>query len=1223
MFNFKKPLFILFFTIFACQIAFASSVNRFKALPPFTAASVKSNVLLVMDYSGSMKWPAHRQNYSSEVYDPSEEYFGYFEYDKYYKYNETEQYWEVETNPPSPFTPLSGELSSDSIFPGNFLNFITTSRFDSALKTLTGGSAECPNGKNYCIINAKRISYGSYKIETNYAKYTFKVGSNNTNVHISLNKGWNKPYTTIFKSRKVRVKTNKDKVNGIIQENFDKLRFGFMVYSKDRNGSNQHGLIKYGFNENNMDDLISEIVNTKPYGNTYTGEALETAYNYLRHDGLTGSNSSYLHKKTIKDPFYEKTGDGSISPAPCRKNFIVLISDGKWNGKKDPDEWAKKLHTEDLRTDKDGAGADIFPGKQAVNIFSLFVFANDIKGEQGMKTVAAFGNFKDKSGCSNNNPYGFNLGYDSKYNQFPRKNCNPLGTYNSCCSEWDADGDGNPDAFFKADNGQAMVEALSKIFEQIKQGTASGTSIGLTTKTSAQRTILNQAAFYPERKFKDKKSVFWTGDLVGEWFAISKLKDESGNEKFIQNIREDTNNNYILDITEDRILDYFVEEGSLVIKAYDSNIFGTIDDPTTPDETYSTLSEVPNLIDYGKELEKTHFSKRKIYSVDKDNNLNEFKVDNSDLFKPLLGTDPSEYHSRLIISSGSPDYKKLINYVKGEDFSGTRSRATSNLPTPNIWKLGDIAYSSPAVVNYDDYSIIYVGSNDGMLHAFRTGFVKKNGKKFHPYKLCDDKLSNSHGQIGKEEWAFIPKDALPYLRYMADPKYDHIYTVDMMPYIIRTESKIILIGGMRLGGGCGEGLVSPPSDTDPVGRSAYFALDITDPLNPQYLWRYTHKNLGFSYSGPAHIVRKDSSGKNYHYVLFASGPTSHDGKTNQTLRIFTVDLFSGSEMDVYGENPGELKLTNSFGGRLFNEGLDVNKDGQTDFVFLGYTDNAHLSYKEMTGGVIKIYTGSENPSNWVYSKNFLPAPVSENPVVSPIMASDNSSKAAPYPYLFFGTGRYFTGNDQTQNVPGNVNYLYGIPFDYDENNNKITANTVSVIKNRDNLTCENLRNITTKPMEAAWKIPLMGSKGSFFRERCYSVPSVKNAGTTNINTTVFFTTSMPTNALCECGGRSRVWALNGITGHGSSWLPSDCTSSEQDDFINKYLETAFKYMAQLSMGNIKNISNDKINDKTIEAEEKEEGASDFLSGVASEAGGQLVDEFNLDSGYNLLYWKEW
>lgn len=121
--------------------------------------------------------------------------------------------------------------------------------------------------------------------------------------------------------------------------------------------------------------------------------------------------------------------------------------------------------------------------------------------------------------------------------------------------------------------------------------------------------------------------------------------------------------------------------------------------------------------------------------------------------------------------------------------------------------------------------MIFVGANDGMLHAFKD---------------CD----------GSEAWAFIPPDLLPVLKYLGPTGNAHTYYIDFSPTIytfdadkdgnIETGDKVILLFGLRRGGG----ITTAPISTDAAGY--LYALDITNPLQPIFLMSIdkTQKRVG-------------------------------------------------------------------------------------------------------------------------------------------------------------------------------------------------------------------------------------------------------------------------------------------------------------------------------------------------------------------------------------------
>lgn len=115
--------------------------------------------------------------------------------------------------------------------------------------------------------------------------------------------------------------------------------------------------------------------------------------------------------------------------------------------------------------------------------------------------------------------------------------------------------------------------------------------------------------------------------------------------------------------------------------------------------------------------------------------------------------------------------------------------------------------------------MIYVGTNDGILHAFNA-------------------------DTGEEAWGFVPPYLVPQLRN----GYPNVRTqgVDGTPvvkeiYYERSSTALmddaswhtVLVVGLRRGGG------------------AYVALDVTDPYNPSFLWQFTDVDLWHASGTPA------------------------------------------------------------------------------------------------------------------------------------------------------------------------------------------------------------------------------------------------------------------------------------------------------------------------------------------------------------------------------------
>src|SRR5207253_2712404 len=122
-----------------------------------------------------------------------------------------------------------------------------------------------------------------------------------------------------------------------------------------------------------------------------------------------------------------------------------------------------------------------------------------------------------------------------------------------------------------------------------------------------------------------------------------------------------------------------------------------------------------------------------------------------------------------------------------------------------VWKLGDIVDSTPVAVStprerydviYGDTSysafyqryrarrtVVYVGANDGMLHAFNGGFFTANDDPSttaveHGYFTTTPpsviSTTRAAPSLGAELWAFVPQELLPHLKWFTQNHDTHI-----------------------------------------------------------------------------------------------------------------------------------------------------------------------------------------------------------------------------------------------------------------------------------------------------------------------------------------------------------------------------------------------------------------------------------------------------------------
>ncbi|MGB2927390.1 MAG: PilC/PilY family type IV pilus protein, partial [Desulfobacterales bacterium] len=220
----------------------------------------------------------------------------------------------------------------------------------------------------------------------------------------------------------------------------------------------------------------------------------------------------------------------------------------------------------------------------------------------------------------------------------------------------------------------------------------------------------------------------------------------------------------------------------------------------------------PNKSNYMDNQPGAGDSNRKIYTYLGTADLNH--VSGVNLF-----VDTNTGLTDAVLGSPTNSIADIINYVRGadvfdedEDTNTTENRAIIT---------GDVLHSEPSIFKYtyadgSTKTMVYFGANDGMLHAALDTTEGAGGSPETSY--------------GTEAWAFIPPDQLHRLKDMVEGT-EHPYYVDSTPKIFFYDDdkdgvidtgdgdKVILVCGQRKGG------------------TSYFALDVTDPQDPQYLWR--------------------------------------------------------------------------------------------------------------------------------------------------------------------------------------------------------------------------------------------------------------------------------------------------------------------------------------------------------------------------------------------------
>jgi type IV pilus assembly protein PilY1 len=624
---------------------------------------------------------------------------------------------------------------------------------------------------------------------------------------------------------------------------------------------------------------------------------------------------------------------------------------------------------------------------------------------------------------------------------------------------------------YHAEKPDELLASLESAFMTISDDRSSGTAVSVLSTTGEGEGAIYQAYFYPSKQ--DAETDF----EIRKWFGYvhALFADDYGN------IREDTNGNDALDLKTDLIIEmsYDTDLGSLANRYTDSNGDGERDSDT-PVSTVS-IEDVASLWRAGDELWATDPLNRKIYATADGTARIDFDPGSVVDLEPLLrGADNTETVNIIDWVRGYDftdsavgfDFKPYATGVDAGHPSGYRQRSVtpSGMPDPHVWKLGDIIYSTPSSVarpmeNYDMLyhdstyyqffkkyinrrNVVYIGANDGMLHAFNGGFFDD---RIHAYCTsingsgeCASKAGDL--PLGAEMWGFIPRGMLPHLKWMTDPGYSHVYYVDLKPKI--TDVKIfgngdpthpdgwgtILIGGYRYGGK--DISWTAPDGSPQKAYPEYYALDITDPESaayPKLLWSFPNddvltqlgvSSIGLTMSYPAVAKVGDKW-----FAIFGSSASGFEADSDLTGfndgYVYVLDLSSSNsagEISTWTKDVNYWRIeTNHSKAYLANPiTIDVDMDYNVDVIYIGenYDDgtgwNAHMRR-------ITTDHGTElNPDNWA------PTTLADIKAIAggnddakritaaPSAAIDDQSKL----WIYFGTGQFLGDNDKNRSDAG-------------------------------------------------------------------------------------------------------------------------------------------------------------------------------------------------------------
>ena len=744
-----------------------------------------------------------------------------------------------------------------------------------------------------------------------------------------------------------------------------------------------------------------------------------------------------------------------------------------------------------------------FPNKEnSYYIAGLSYYANtqDLRSDlAGKQTVSSF--FIDTQEYSTN-PLDGNknmLWLAGKYGGFIDSDNNDQPNLQA---EWDGDNDGVPDNYVRTTEPDKLVNGLDAAFQDIFGRTSSASSVAVNTTSLQANSKVFQAKF---------NSDDWSGQLLA--YPIDSVTGQVG-------ATEDWKAGALLDGMD-------FSSGRKIVTYKPSAQTGIpFRWPAVP------LTPGPNELDtlQSAELDKI----------------------------PGTATPDGQGSARL-------------NYLRG-DTSVAAFRARTTV-------LGDIVSSSPIYVGAPDFfypdnlesdsylqfksdnasrtPLVYVGANDGMLHAFEAS-------------------------TGQERFAYVPAVLFKELNKLTDSGYAHRYYVDGTPTVgdafFGGAWHTVLVGGLR-GGGQGIyalDVTSPPATSDTESTVATKVLweftdqdDPTVPPPPATPKQEGHADLGYTYGEPNIVRMRNGSWA----AVFGNGYNNmeSDGSasTSGNAVLYIVDLETGVLIRAIDTGVGaadDPKGLSRANGLATPAPVDANGDYIVDYIYAG----------DLFGNMWKFDVTNSDPAQWqvAFGSAANPDPLftaCEGTGACPIPPSSSYQPITTRPevgrhptqpggfMVYFGTGKYLEGGAAGDNDPNDssIQSFYGI---WDKNQTSLTAFDRSNLKSREivaepppqtfggdsyelRVTEKDADDPIAWATDMGWYMDLVDPNDSLPHGEKQITDSILRNGR------IIFTTLIPSLDPCDFGGTGWLMELDAATGGQLAYAPLDLNG---DGLFNQY-----------------------------------------------------------------------
>ena len=413
---------------------------------------------------------------------------------------------------------------------------------------------------------------------------------------------------------------------------------------------------------------------------------------------------------------------------------------------------------------------------------------------------------------------------------------------------------------------------------------------------------------------------------------------------------------------------------------------------------------------------------------------------------------------------------------------GARTNESSTAMRQRSTVLGDIIHSRPYYVADATNPTVFVGSNDGMLHAINADFSLNAG------------VINTNS--GKERWAYVPSMLINKLKKLVYSPSDtttpfvHNYFVDgQINVATLSTGNRILVGGLGAGG---KGLYALNitgstglTATTEAGVASKALWEIT-PTTVNYATSTSYANLGYTYGTPI-ITKINNGGTALDVVIVGNG---YNEAANGESYLYVINATTGALVRAIQAGTAGTANANGLSSPV---AVDTDNDGYADRVYAG----------DLNGTMWKFDLSSITPGSWSVSALLVTSPAQSITTTPGVALHPNggyminfaTGKALSGTYGVYNQGTSAWTTASTGDLADTaVHYAYGVWDGAPAANTALLGQTISersftnvstatgvstvtrVRRVTNNIACWTASTdascATVTPLNKGWKVPL-------------------------------------------------------------------------------------------------------------------------------------------------------